>query len=134
MGSPFYVLFGAQLCGRRVSRAVSRQREFLADADAVLLTQDPEGLALALVKVGAASGVSMDFSKATTHLLFVEPSAPETGWWDRGVVSHPTIEARVAVLGQMGNGIPPKAIEAARAVGERFRAAGHAEISATSRR
>jgi len=124
MGSPFYVLFGAQLCGRRVSRGVSRQREFLADADAVLLTHDPEGLALALVKVGAASGVSLDFSKATAHLFFVEPSAPETGWWDRGVASHPTIEARVAVLGQMGNGIPAEAIAAARAAGELFRAAG----------
>ncbi len=32
MGSPFYVPFGAQRCGRRVGGAVSRQREFLADA------------------------------------------------------------------------------------------------------
>jgi heat shock protein HtpX len=123
MGSPFYVLFGAQLCGRRVSSAVSRQREFLADADAVLLTRDPEGLALALVKVGAASGAAMNLSRAAAHLFFVEPLASETGWWDRGVVSHPPIEARVAVLGQMGSGIPPEAIEVAREAGGRFRAA-----------
>jgi heat shock protein HtpX len=120
MGSPFYVLFGAQLCGRRVGSAVSRQREFLADADAVLLTRDPEGLALALVKVAAASGVSMNLPRAAAHLFLVEPPLPETGWWDRGVASHPPIEERVAVLGQMGSGIPPEALEAAREAGERF--------------
>ena len=123
MGSPFYVLFGAQLCGRRVSGAVSRQREFLADADAVLLTRDPEGLALALVKVGAANAAPMNLSRAAAHLFFVEPLGTETGWWDRGVVSHPSIEARVAALGQMGSGIPPEAVKAAREAGNRFRAA-----------
>lgn len=123
MGSPFYVIFGAQLCGRRVSGALSRQREFLADADAVLLTRDPEGLALALVKVGAAGAAPMNLSRAAAHLFFVEPLSPETGWWDRGVVSHPPIEARVAALGQMGSGIPPEAVEAAREAGTRFRAA-----------
>lgn len=121
MGAPFYVLFGAQLCARRVGGAVSRRREFLADADAVLLTRDPEGLALALVRVGAASGAPLSLSTATAHLFFVEPTAPETGWWDRGVMSHPTIEARVAALAQMGSGISPEAIAKAREAGERFR-------------
>jgi len=123
MGSPFYVLFGAQRCGRRVGSAVSRQREFLADADAVLLTRDPEGLALALVKVAAASGAAMNLPRAAAHLFLVEPPLPETGWWDRGVASHPPIEERVAVLGQMGRGIPPEALEAAREAGGRFRGA-----------
>jgi heat shock protein HtpX len=121
MGSPFYVLFGAQLCGRRVGAAVSRQREFLADADAVLLTRDPEGLALALVQVGAAGGTSMNLPRAAAHLFFVDPPAAETGWWDRAVPSHPPIEARVAALAQMGSGIPPEAIARARQAGERFR-------------
>jgi heat shock protein HtpX len=122
MGAPFYVLFGAQLCGRRVGGAVSRRREFLADADAVLLTRDPEGLALALVKVAAATGARVDFPRATAHLFFVEPPAPEAGWWDRGVVSHPPIEARVVALAQMGSGISPETLARARAAGERFRA------------
>ena len=134
MGSPFYVLFGAQLCGRWVGGAVSRRREFLADADAVLLTQDPEGLALALVTVGAAKSGELDVSNATAHLFFVEPPASATGWWDRSVESHPSIEARVEALGQMGSGIPPEAIERARAAGEHFRAAGPRDTSATSRR
>jgi heat shock protein HtpX len=133
MGSPFYVLFGAQLCGRRVGGAVSRRREFLADADAVLLTRDPEGLALALVTVGAARSGALDVWNATAHLFFVEPPASATGWWDRSVESHPSIEARVEALGQMGSGISPEAIERARAAGERFRAAGPRDISATSR-
>ena len=123
MGSPFYVLFGAQRCGKRVGSAVSRQREFLADADAVLLTRDPEGLALALVKVAAASGAAVNLPRAAAHLFLVEPLLPETGWWDRGVASHPPIEERVAMLGKMGSGILPEAIEAAREAGGRFLAA-----------
>src|SRR6266545_1409214 len=121
MGSPFYVLFGAQRCGRRVGGAVSRQREFLADADAILLTRDPEGLALALVKVGAASGAAMNLPRAAAHLFLVEPLRPETGWWDRGVASHPPLEERVAVLARMGSGISPEALHAAQIAGVTFR-------------
>ena len=76
----------------------------------------------------------LDVWNATAHLFFVEPPASATGWWDRSVESHPSIEARVEALGQMGSGIPPEAIERARAAGERFRAAGPRDISATSRR
>jgi heat shock protein HtpX len=115
-------LFGGHLCARRVGGALSQRREFLADADAVLLTRDPEGLALALVQVGAASGAPMNLSRATAHLFFVEPLAPETGWWDRGAMTHPSIEARVTALGQMGSGISPDAVAKAREAGERFRA------------
>ena len=121
MGSPFYVLFGAQRCGRRVGGAVSRQREFLADADAILLTRDPEGLALALVKVGAASGAARNLPRAAAHLFLVEPLLPETGWWDRGVASHPPLEERVAVLARMGSGISPEALQAAQIAGVTFR-------------
>ena len=121
MGSPFYVLFGAQRCGRRVGGAVSRQREFLADADAILLTRDPEGLALALVKVGAASGTAMNLPRAAAHLFLVEPLLPEAGWWDRGVPSHPPLEERVAVLARMGSGISPEALHVAQIAGVTFR-------------
>ncbi len=134
MGAPFYVLFGAQLCGRRVGGAVSRRREFLADADAVLLTRDPEGLALALVKVAAATSAPTGFPRSTAHLFFVEPPGAETGWWDRGVGSHPPIEARVAALAQMSSGISPETLERARAAGHRFRAGTPRNIPATSRR
>jgi Zn-dependent protease with chaperone function len=101
---------------------VSQRREFLADADAVLLTRDPEGLALALVRVGAAGGAPPNPSRATAHLFFVEPPARETGWWDRGLTSHPAVEARVAVLARMGSGLSPQAVAKAREAGERFRA------------
>jgi heat shock protein HtpX len=121
MGSPFYVLFGAQRCGRRVGSAVSRQREYLADADAILLTRDPEGLALALVRVGAASSTAQNLPRAAAHLFLVEPLLPETGWWDRGVASHPPLEERVAVLARMGSGISPEALQAAQIAGVTFR-------------
>jgi len=121
MGSPFYVLFGAQRCGRRVGAAVSRQPEFLADADAILLTRDPEGLALALVKVGAASSTTLNLPRAAAHLFLVEPLLPEAGWWDRGVPSHPPLEERVAVLARMGSGVSPEALHVAQVAGVTFR-------------
>ena len=132
MGSPFYVLFGAQLCGRRVRAAVSRQREFLADADAVLLTRNPEGLALALATVGAAGGDAIRVPRAAAHLFFVEPASAEAYWWDRTVPSHPPIEERVTLLGRMGSGIPPEALAAAVEAGREFRAAPPAAAPAAS--
>jgi heat shock protein HtpX len=119
--SPFYVLVGAQLCGLSVGGRISREREFLADADAALLTRDPEGLALALAKLAGASGIPMDVSAATAHLYVVEPLAVRGPWWNRRFASHPLIEQRIAALARIGSGISPTALEAARAVGDAFR-------------
>jgi hypothetical protein len=83
---------------------VSNQREFLADADAVLLTRDPEGLALALAKVSAASGMPIHAGDATAHLFFVDPLPASA--FGRGIFpSHPPVDARVAALARMGDGI-----------------------------
>lgn len=51
--APLYALFIAPAAGTFVRKTILHQREFLADADAVLLTRDPEGLALALAKATA---------------------------------------------------------------------------------
>jgi len=85
-------------------KGVSQERELLADADAVLLTRDPEGLALALAKVAAASGTPVHAGTATAHLFFVDPLAAGTS--GRGMFpSHPPVDARVAALARMGDGI-----------------------------
>ncbi len=119
-GAPLYVLLGAQVCGFAARGAVSRQREFMADADAVLLTRDPEGLALALVKIAATSGIPVNVPAAAAHLYVVAPPRQAARWWDRTYASHPPIEERIAVLSRMGVGISPTARQAAEAAAVTF--------------
>jgi SH3-like domain-containing protein len=91
---------------------------FRADADAVLLTRDPEALALALAKVSAATGSSV--SIATAHLYFVDPH-PRTSWWFDGTFpSHPPVKARIALLARMDDGIPGRSLEDASAAGAAY--------------
>ena len=56
-----------------VQMAVSRQREYLADASSVDLTRNPYGLERALVKIGADRDSSSAANRATQHLYFVNP-------------------------------------------------------------
>jgi heat shock protein HtpX len=122
----FYVLFVAPALGHLLRPALLRQREFLADADAVLLTRDPEGLALALAKMGGARGLKLGVGAATAHLYIVDPLTPDAPWWDRLFSSHPPIEKRIELLAQMGDGMPPSALNAAAQAGAEF-ARAHAE-------
>jgi hypothetical protein len=92
---------------------VSREREFLADADAVMLTRDPEALALALVKIEAAQGASVSTSATASHLFIVAPARARRPWWDAPIRSHPPIGDRVEVLERMGPGISPELLRRA---------------------
>jgi heat shock protein HtpX len=91
---------------------ISRQREFLADADAVLLTRDPEGLALALAKVSAGSGTPIHTGDAMAHLFFIDPlPAHEFG---RGMFpSHPPVDTRIDAVTRMGDGAIERVAKAA---------------------
>jgi heat shock protein HtpX len=111
--APLYVVFGAPVVALFIRQAVSRQREFLADADAALLTRDPEALALALVKIGAVTGERLRVGEATVHLYFVDPLL-KGSWLHGAFPSHPPLEQRIELLARMGNGITPSAVEAAR--------------------
>jgi heat shock protein HtpX len=127
--APSYVLVGARTLGLIVRGAVSRQRELLADGEAVLLTRDPEGLALALIKIRAAAGLPTTATGAVAHLYLVDPAAA-VPWWDRWIASHPSIDERVAALASMGTGISPAAAREAEEAGVTFRAE-HAGRAAT---
>jgi heat shock protein HtpX len=113
---PMYAVFVAPVVALLIRQAVSRQREFLADADAALLTRNPEGLALALVKIGAVGGERLAVGEGTVHLYFVDPLS-KGSWLHAVFPSHPSLEERVELLARMGNGIAPSVIQAARDAG-----------------
>ncbi len=119
-----YVLLGAPLLGLLLRRAISRQREFLADADAVLLTRHAEGLATALTKMDAAGGSPINVGGATAHLYIVNALPEDAPWWDRIFSSYPPIEERVALLAGMGSGIAPSVLRDAEEAGARYRSVG----------
>jgi heat shock protein HtpX len=120
--APLYAVWVAPVVALLIRQAVSRQREFLADADAALLTRNPEGLALALVKIGAAGGERLRVGEGTVHLYFVDPRS-KGSWLHAVFPSHPSLERRVELLARMGSGIAPSAIQAAQDAGAKVRAA-----------
>ena len=99
---PIYVFIGAPGLGRLIGSAVLRRREFLADADAVLLTRNPGGLARALAKIAAAQSGTFEMNPALHHLYVVGRVNGRTSWWQRGIATHPPIEERIARLQELG--------------------------------
>ncbi len=86
-----------------IKLAVSRKREFLADASGALLTRYPEGLARALEKIGAQNRPLNKASNATAHLFISNPFGAHTGKALANLFStHPPIEERVKALRSMG--------------------------------
>jgi heat shock protein HtpX len=84
--------------------AVSRKREFLADADGALLTRYPPGLASALRKLSADTEPLEAANKATAHMYIVNPLKGQKhggGAMARLFSTHPPIEERVAALEKM---------------------------------
>lgn len=83
-----------------IQMAVSRQREYLADATGALTTRYPEGLASALEKIGKAGSAVQHQNTATAHLFFANPL--KAGSLSALFSTHPPIADRVARLRSMG--------------------------------
>ncbi|MDD2680661.1 MAG: M48 family metallopeptidase [Patescibacteria group bacterium] len=91
--------FFAQL----LNLAVSRKREFAADADAALLTRYPEGLARALEKISYNQPSLKSVNRATAHMFIVSPlQGKKTGgslsWFAKIMMTHPPVEERIKKL------------------------------------
>jgi heat shock protein HtpX len=89
------------LVGKLIQAAVSRKREFLADASGALLTRYPEGLANALLKIQAHAQPMQRASQATSHLFIANPFGGAQSAMDklrRLVSTHPPVEDRVHAL------------------------------------
>ncbi len=80
--------------------AISRKREFLADASGALLTRYPEGLANALRKIGAYSAPMRRANNATAHLYISNPFGAKgrMSGLARLFMTHPPVEARIKAL------------------------------------
>jgi heat shock protein HtpX len=94
------------IIAKLMSLAISRQREYLADASGALLTRYPEGLARALEKISADTEPLEVANKATAHMYIANPLRNEQGMkWLNGLFStHPPIEDRIERLKGMTNG------------------------------
>ncbi|MEA2098151.1 MAG: M48 family metallopeptidase [Patescibacteria group bacterium] len=79
-----------------IQLAISRKREFLADADGALLTRYPEGLANALKKISADSEKLEVANRATAHLYFANPFKGKKV--SKLLMTHPPVEERIASL------------------------------------
>jgi heat shock protein HtpX len=84
-----------------IQLAVSRKREFLADASGAMLTRYPPGLASALRKIAADTEPLEAANKATAHLYIVNPLKNVKGAVNRLFSTHPPIEERIAALEKM---------------------------------
>lgn len=89
-----------------IKLAISRQREYLADASGALLTRYPEGLASALQKISAHSQPLHTATHATAHLFISSPFGSQQGtkanWFRKIFATHPPVEDRIARLLSMG--------------------------------
>ena len=94
----------APIVAMLIQLAISRKREFLADASGALLTRNPDGLADALLKIAADKEPLEVANKATAHLYIVNPlknHKDAVGWFAGLFQTHPPIQERVKALRAM---------------------------------
>lgn len=109
--NPVFLIIGivgillAPLAAQLMQMAISRRREYLADASGALLTRYPEGLASALEKISGAARPMKSASHATAHLFISDPFAGgKPSLWQRvgGLFhTHPPAAERIARLRAM---------------------------------
>jgi heat shock protein HtpX len=95
-----------------IQMAISRKREYMADASGALMTRYPEGLASALEKIGAQKMPLKKANTATAHLYISSPFGSSKSS-DRSFIksfknlfsTHPPIENRVAILREMDTNV-----------------------------
>lgn len=97
IGLAFAIL--SPILARLIYLAISRRREYLADASGAMLTRYPEGLASALRKIGSDSSRPASASSATAGIYIVNPFHSKD--FAELFSTHPSIEKRVAALDNM---------------------------------
>ncbi|MEK7568192.1 MAG: M48 family metallopeptidase [Patescibacteria group bacterium] len=90
----------APLAAMLIQLAISRKREFLADASGALLTRYPEGLARALEKISSNKTPMRAANNTTAHLWLDDPfkNRGKNSWLHKMFMTHPPINERIAAL------------------------------------
>src|SRR3989344_1296485 len=92
----------APIAAKLIQLAISRRREYLADASGALLTRYPEGLASALQKIGSYTVPMKSANLATAHLFINNPfgvkGSGASSWTTRLFSTHPPIPDRIKAL------------------------------------
>jgi heat shock protein HtpX len=96
----------APILARLIQMAVSRHREYLADASSVELTRNPLGLAHALQKIAADPDPLASANRGTQHLYIVNPLRKAGDWSSDLMATHPPIDDRVNRLLAMAHEYP----------------------------
>lgn len=95
----------APLIGQLIQLAISRRREFLADAGSIMLTRQPNGLIAALEKISSDPEPLEAANKATAHLYIVNPFKEKghqmVSWFSRLFNTHPLVQDRIKALEAM---------------------------------
>lgn len=97
----------APIVATLIQMAISRKREFLADANAALLTRYPEGLASALEKISQSPYLSSHAHQATANMYIADPfksdafGGSRTSWLLKIFSTHPPAQERITALRQM---------------------------------
>jgi heat shock protein HtpX len=104
-------LLVAPIVSRILAMAVSRKREFLADASGAQFTRNPMALASALQKLDAASSPTRAITRGAAHLCIVDPApgllSDQEGFLADTLASHPPIRQRISRLEAMSYGSAP---------------------------
>ena len=96
----FVLILLSPVVAQLIQLAISRKREFLADASGVLLTRYPQGLISAFRKIEAEQIPVTSANSATAHLYLTNPLSGRT--ISKLFSTHPPIEERIAALEKMG--------------------------------
>jgi heat shock protein HtpX len=95
----------APLISQLLAMAVSRQREYLADASGAELTRNPLGLASALTKLQNAEAPTASIKRGSAHLCIVDPLGKRMNLREGGLAelfgTHPPLEKRITILKAM---------------------------------
>lgn len=97
------VVILAPIASTLIQLAISRKREYLADASGALLTRYPDGLASALEKIKQDSSPMPGATNATAHLFLSSPfkGKESAGWMVKLFSTHPPLDDRIKTLKQM---------------------------------
>ncbi len=101
--------FSGFISGRLIQSAISRQREFLADASAVQFTRNADGIGSALEKIGGfSSEINSPHAETTSHMFF--SPALNFSWLDGLFATHPPLPQRIKIVRGVGRKLGTKLV------------------------